>query len=121
MGREDPLEKEMATHSSIAWKIPWTEEPGGLQTMGSQRVGHDQETKHKVVLGTKQRDFLLNASLEKTGLMCCELAFKLKSTSGIPGPPKKLVWTFQPQVTSPKTDSGSGWILEPVDLILSRF
>ena len=42
LGREDPLEKEMATHSSIhAWKIPWTEEPGGLQPMGSQRVGHD--------------------------------------------------------------------------------
>ena len=39
---EDPLEKEMAIHSStIAWKIPWTEEPGGLQSMGSQRVGHD--------------------------------------------------------------------------------
>ena len=39
---EDPLEKEMATHSSIlAWRIPWTEEPGGLQSMGSQRVGHD--------------------------------------------------------------------------------
>ena len=39
---EDPLEKEMATHSSIlAWEIPWTEEPGGLQSMGSQRVGHD--------------------------------------------------------------------------------
>ena len=42
LGREDPLEKEMATHSStIAWKIPWTEEPGRLQSMGSQRVGHD--------------------------------------------------------------------------------
>ena len=41
-GLEDPLEKEMATHSSIlAWKILWTEEPGGLQSMGSQRVGHD--------------------------------------------------------------------------------
>ena len=39
---EDPLEKEMATHSSIhAWKIPWTEELGGLQSMGLQRVGHD--------------------------------------------------------------------------------
>ena len=39
---EDPLEKEMATHSStLAWKIPWTEEPGKLQSMGSQRVGHD--------------------------------------------------------------------------------
>ena len=42
LGQEDPLEKEMATHSSIlAWKIPWTEEPGRLQPMGSQRVGHD--------------------------------------------------------------------------------
>ena len=42
LGREDPLEEEMATHSSIpAWKIPWTKEPGGLQSMGSQRVGHD--------------------------------------------------------------------------------
>ena len=39
LGREDPLEKEMATHSSIlAWRIPWTEEPGGLQSTGSQRV-----------------------------------------------------------------------------------
>ena len=39
LGREDPLEKEMATHSSIpAWRIPWTEEPGGLQTMGSQEL-----------------------------------------------------------------------------------
>ena len=42
LGWEDPLEKEMATHSSIlAWRIPWTEEPGGLQSMGSLRVGHD--------------------------------------------------------------------------------
>ena len=42
LGREDPLEKEVATHSSIlAWKIPWTEELGGLQSTGSQRVGHD--------------------------------------------------------------------------------
>ena len=42
LGREDPLEKEMATHSStLAWKIPWTEKPGRLQSMGSQRVGHD--------------------------------------------------------------------------------
>ena len=42
LGWEDPLEKEMATHSSIlAWRIPWTEEPGGLQSTGSQRVRHD--------------------------------------------------------------------------------
>ena len=42
LGQEDPLEEEMATHSSIlAWRIPWTEQPHGLQSMGSQRVGHD--------------------------------------------------------------------------------
>ena len=42
LGWEDPLERGMATHSSIlAWRIPWTEEPGRLQPMGSQRVGHD--------------------------------------------------------------------------------
>ena len=41
LGRENPLEKEMATHSSTCtWKIPWTEEPGRLQSMGSQRLGH---------------------------------------------------------------------------------
>ena len=42
LGREDPLENEMATHSStLAWRIPWREEPGRLQSMGSKRVGHD--------------------------------------------------------------------------------
>ena len=42
LGWEDPLEEEMATHSSIlAWRIPWTKEPGGLQSMGRQRVGHN--------------------------------------------------------------------------------
>ena len=47
LGWEDPLEKEMATQSNIlAWKIPWTEEPGRLQSMGLQRVGHDYVTEH---------------------------------------------------------------------------
>ena len=46
LGREEPLEKEMATHSSsFAWRIPWTEEPGGWLSMGSQRVRHDIATK----------------------------------------------------------------------------
>ena len=45
LGHKDPLEEGMATHSSVlAWKIPWTEEPGGLQFMGSQKAGHDIET-----------------------------------------------------------------------------
>ena len=42
LGREDPLEKEMAIYSGVlAWEIPWTEEPGGLQSMGSERLGHN--------------------------------------------------------------------------------
>ena len=50
LGREDPLEKGMATHSSVlAWEIPWTEEPGGLQSMGLQRVGHDLATKQQQI------------------------------------------------------------------------
>ena len=51
LDEEDPLEKEMAAHSSIlAWKIPWTEEPGRLQSMGSQRVGHDLLAKQQAEL-----------------------------------------------------------------------
>ena len=48
LDREDPLEEEIATHSStLPWRIPWTEEPGRLQSMGSQRVGHNLETKQQ--------------------------------------------------------------------------
>ena len=53
LGREDPLEKEMAIHSStLAWKIPWTEEPGRLQSMGLQRVRHDRATSLYFVSGS---------------------------------------------------------------------
>ena len=49
LGQEGPLEKGMATHSSIlAWRIPWTEEPGGLQPMGLERAGYDWVTKHNI-------------------------------------------------------------------------
>ena len=51
LGWEDPLEKEMAIHSNtIAWNIPWTEEPGRLQSMGSQRVGHDSATSLSLIV-----------------------------------------------------------------------
>ena len=51
LGWEDPLEKKMGTHSSIlAWKTPWTEECGGLQSMGSQRIGHDFTTEQQLPL-----------------------------------------------------------------------
>ena len=56
LGREDPLEKEMATHSSIlAWRIPRMEEPGGLQSMESQRVGHDRVTSLLILRKRKQK------------------------------------------------------------------
>ena len=60
LGWEDPLEKEMATHSSIlAWEIPQTDEPGGLQSMDSQRVGHDSVTKQQQQWGNYSRDDML--------------------------------------------------------------
>ena len=60
LGWEDPLEKEMAIHSrTIAWKIPWTEEPGRLQPMGLQRVGHDCATSLLPVRDNLQKIVLL--------------------------------------------------------------
>ena len=54
LGKEDPLEKEMATHSSIlGWRVLWTEEPGSLQSMELQRVGHNLANKHTLQLGRK--------------------------------------------------------------------
>ena len=63
LGQEDPLEKEMATHSSIlAWKIPWTEEPGKLQSTGLQRVRHDWTTSPEQILEDGE---------EQGGMACC--------------------------------------------------
>ena len=60
LGWEDPLEKGMATHSStLAWEIPWIEEPGGLQSMGPQRVGHNKVTEHIQILKEGQFIFYL--------------------------------------------------------------
>ena len=66
LGWEGSLEKEIATHSSIlAWKIPWTEEPGGLQSIGLQRVGHDWAT------APNQREFLFTVSFS-TYCLCAK-------------------------------------------------
>ena len=68
LGQEDPLKEEKATHSSIlAWRIPWTEEPGGLQSMGSQIVRHDRsDLAHKGLICHWQPNMmLLNLELEK--------------------------------------------------------
>ena len=63
LGPEDPLEEEMATHSSIlAWRISWTEEPGGLQSMGSQRVRHDSAT--NAATTKKVKDTYINSILK---------------------------------------------------------
>ena len=63
LSREDALEKGMATHSSLlAWEIPWTEEPGGLQSMGSQRVRHNLATKQQ----QQQRCYSPHANLANT-------------------------------------------------------
>ena len=57
LGQKDPLEEEMAPHSStLAWKIPWTEEPGGLQSMGSQRVGHDSIHAQASILSSNSKN-----------------------------------------------------------------
>ena len=61
LGWEDPLEKEMATHSStFAWKIPWTEEPSRLQSMGWQRVGHNWATSLQELFGIVCLSYTLN-------------------------------------------------------------
>ena len=61
LGWGDPLEKDMTTYSSVlAWRIPWTEEPGRLQSMGSQRVGHDLATKEQRRRKTKTKSLTLH-------------------------------------------------------------
>ena len=65
LSQEDPLEKEMATHSStLTWKIPWTEEPGRLQSMGSQRVRHDWATSLSLLLLNSWKTFSLKEFLD---------------------------------------------------------
>ena len=72
LGQEDPLEKEMTTHSSTppAWKIPWTEEPGRLQPMGLQRVGQDWATSITTLIYTTDQSKLAGASLLTPGPSC---------------------------------------------------
>ena len=93
LGREDPLEEGMATHSSILTRrIPWTEEPGGLQSMGSKRVRHDQATKHS----TAHSDFiriqnppLINSGMDHQNryLKVTLQGFQLLWLWGFPGGP----------------------------------
>ena len=68
LSQEDPLEEEMATHSSIpAWRIPWTEEPGGLQSKGLQRVGHSLATEHSTAqLNNKESSNAMKECAERS-------------------------------------------------------
>ena len=71
LGREDPLEKEMATHSSIlAWRTPWMEEPGGLQSTGLQRVGHDWATSLSFFLSTLLSTYPLKYQFSSVAQLC---------------------------------------------------
>ena len=73
LGWENPLEKETVTHSSIlAWRIPWTEEPGGLQSLESQRVGHDWATEHRHTTSTAEIYFLTVLEAEIPRPWCCQ-------------------------------------------------
>ena len=79
LGQEDPLEEEMATHSSIlVWRIPWTQEPSGLQSMGLQRVRCDLETKHaymidfsSVAMKVLDSIFFQDKAVSPTLEICC--------------------------------------------------
>ena len=80
LGREDPLEKEMAVHSSIlAWRIPRTEEPGGLQSTGSQRGEHDWATSLSLschlISDTNNTSFMCHSSLREQWLLHMEVTF----------------------------------------------
>ena len=73
LGREDPLEKEMATHSSIlAWRILWTEEPGGLQSMGLQRVRHGCATNTHMQPSDDEHWWDGDLPVEKLGRYPCQ-------------------------------------------------
>ena len=98
LGWEDPLEENMATHSSVvAWVIPWTEEPGGLQSVGSQRVGHNRsDSTHEFSLHTLPRP---DEDLKESGLPLAHCSFLSKSA---PSPLLVPAWLPQLQVLPPQ-------------------
>ena len=124
LGQEDLLEKEMATHSSIlAWKIPWMEKPGRLQSMGSQRVGHERVTSlsHKINYGPKLKILSFSWST-----VCSLTTTEINRASGVranfypvPGP-----WVYHwkhlflnrvcQEVKQTSSISWASWALEPL-------
>ena len=105
LGREDPLEKEMATHSSIlAWRTPWMEEPGGLQSTGLQRVGHDWATSLSFFLSTLLSTYPLKYQFSSVAQLCPIFA---------------TVWTTAHQASLSITNSWSLPKLMSVELVMS--
>ena len=83
LGWEDSLKKEMATHSSIlAWRIPWAEEPDGLQFMGSQRVGHDWATNTFTLILKKRNNFNITLS-PSLDIQHFHISHKIRTCTGI--------------------------------------
>ena len=78
LGQEDPLEKEMATHSStLAWRVPWTEEPGRLQSMGLQRVGHDWATSLSLTIQSSNHSPSLVFTQRSWNLSLCKTCIRI--------------------------------------------
>ena len=125
---EDPLEKEMVTHSSIlAWTIPWTEEPGGLQSLGSQRVRHNWATKQQQHSHSGQRGN--TAASTRSGLLSCvTLERSLRLSGSLPpggsyvsevlwGPGElalsDVTWLSSPHTVDPASCGPGASFIEP--------
>ena len=120
LGREDPLEKEIATHSSIlAWRIPWMEEPGGLPSTGSQRVGHDWATS----LTHKAKDMFPSlASVQPTDVLLAwkflVITTKVRQRTvlclgGVPGSFLIVLWPHLPHTGEPFSENPVSCSLPP--------
>ena len=98
LGWEDPLEEERATHSSIfAWKIPWTEEPGGLQSMGSQRVKHNwaaERTAHSKHLLITDTTFLAMKQIHMDHMKVLECLSRVPLKGPFQGSHYKTLWVL---------------------------
>ena len=126
LSQEDPLEREMATHPSVlAWETPWTGEPGRLQSMGSQRVGHDWGTSLSLFFGTGMKTHLFQSCGHCWVFQICwhiecspftASSSKIwNSSPGIPSLPLALfiVMLSKAHLTSHSRRSGSRWVTTP--------
>ena len=120
LGREDTMEKEMATHSSVlAWKIPWTEEPGGRQSMGLQRVGHDWATlphlhlTSDIILDHFQNVLSCHLLLSYSHPLVTTLLTSISTIGGLRLPRARWHWRGSPSGLRPRKDGSCGTALWP--------